>query len=124
MCARVCVCECEPVCTCVCDRWLYRCSAAICMFPSSVLSLPPSLSVTLTYVCFRFATLKEEGGREDGRKGGSTGQVGLRHVPRDERCARGSIFLTAGHGHRHKAQQNTDDNDAETENRGTERTAN
>lgn len=36
-------------------------------------------------------------------------------MPPDERYARGSIFLTAGHGHRHKAQQNTDDNDAETE---------
>lgn len=51
----------------------------------------------------------EGGGR------GRRARLGLRHVPRDERCARGSIFLTAGHGHRRKAQQNTDNNDAETE---------
>lgn len=49
----MCVCVCELICMCECDRWLYRCSTAICMFPSSVLSLPPSLSITLTYICFR-----------------------------------------------------------------------
>lgn len=60
----MCVCESELACVCEYDRWLYRCSAAICMFPSSVLSLPPSLSVTLTYICFRFVGWSGSGGEE------------------------------------------------------------
>lgn len=72
--------------------------------------------VNLRLLPFRHAEDRgREGGREGGRKAVARARLGLRHVPRDERYARGSIFLTAGHGHRHKAQQNTDDNDAETE---------